>query len=94
MAEVHFSFTNAMQGITPTYGGSPSGESTSGGGSTTATLGNAQIVRAVAVTGASYVRVGKSSGAAASASNGFYLAEGQSIDLHGSPGDVAYQADA
>ena len=94
MASVHFAFVTPMMGIVPTYGGGPVGETETDGGSTTAELSNGQIVRAHAVSGASYVRLGPSGGAAASAANGYYLAEGRVIDMHGSPGDVAYQANA
>jgi hypothetical protein len=69
------------------------GETETGGGATTAELGNGQICRAHAISGASYVRLGGGAGAA-SAANGFYLAEGQTIDLHGSAGDKARQDDA
>lgn len=93
MASVHFAFTAAMDGITPTYGGQPSGETESGGGATTMALGNNQICRAHAISGASYVRLGGGTGAA-TAANGFYLAEGGTIDLHGSAGDQARQDDA
>lgn len=93
MAEVHFAFTTAMNGIAPTYGGQPRGEAESGGGTTTLEAGNNEVIRAHAVSGASYVRRAPGT-TAASASNGFYLAEGQTIDLHGAAGDQATQADA
>ena len=94
MASVHFAFTNAMKGIAPTYGGQPVGETETDGGATTATLGNDQVCRAKAISGASYVRLGGDSTVAASAANGFYLAEGDVIDLHGSAGDKARQDNA
>lgn len=93
MASVHFAFVSAMKGIAPTYGGLPVGEIETGGGATTATLGNDQICRAHAISGASYVRLGGGTGAA-TAANGFYLAEGRTIDMHGSAGDQARQDDA
>lgn len=92
MASVHFAFVNAMQGITPAYGGQPQGETETGGGATTMTLGNKQVCRAKAISGASYVRLGGSG--SATAANGFYLAEGDELTLFGLPGDTARQDDA
>ncbi len=94
MASVHFAFVSAMQGNAPAYGGQPAGETESGGGATTITMGNAQVCRAKAISGASYVRLGGTSGTAATAANGFYLAEGDEITLFGSAGDQGRQDDA
>lgn len=92
MATVQFCFVSAMDGIKPTLGGQPVCEVETSGGTTTATLGNNQVCRATATSGASYVRLGGSG--AVTAENGFYLAAGASIDLHGAPGDAATSVDA
>lgn len=92
MATVHFTFTQAMDGIAPTLGGQPVGEAVSAGGTTTAVLGNRQVCRAVATSGASYVKLGGA--AVTGASDGYYLAEGATIEMHGSAGDAASQVDA
>ena len=93
MALIHVEFTTPMKGNAPVYGGQPRGETISAAsGTTTAALGNNQVARVKAVSGDSYVKLG--GGAVTGASDGFYLGEGDTIDLCGSPGDAVSKIDA
>ena len=84
MADVHFTITAAPISGAPVYGGKPRGETVSNGGTSSLVMAAGEVCRAKAVSGASYVNLG---GATPAAGTGFYLAEGDVIDMIADAGD-------
>ena len=95
MADVHVAQSPVMGAGAPLYSGHFEGETISGGAAGSLEFKGAGFaMRVTATTGASYVRLTTATSTASSAANAAYLAEGTSIDLYGTAGDVVRQDDA